>query len=103
MAPDTENNTSEVKVKTGLFDFSIAGANAFFIFLFVAILADTGLTYLAHQQRQQEHMQLMCAIKLNLFMQNQARGTIPDWERMPVDLYGCIPKFLYERQNRGTP
>jgi hypothetical protein len=76
---------------------SLEGKDALAIFLFIAILGLCGLTIYEHIQRSAEHDQISCQIKLNLFMQQQNPEKPINWHAMPTDLYGCIPRWIYER------
>lgn len=89
-----------VDLTTKWFGLKVGGPNALLIVLFMSILLDIGYGMWENFNRRNEHVQLMCAIKLNLFMQNQLMGKSIDWLHMPVDLYPCIPRFLYERETR---
>lgn len=90
-----ERNTVSVTSKWG--GLSLQGKDALDIFLFISILALGGLTVFEHIGRSQEHDAISCQIKLNLYMQTQKNDAPIDWRRMPTDLYNCIPRFLYER------
>lgn len=91
------SNGDSVDFRTGLFGIKLTGPNSLITFLFLAILALSGLTLMQHINRQREHTEIVCMIKLNLFMNNIPKGEAIDWAKMPVDLYGCVPRFLYER------
>lgn len=82
--------------KTSLFGFKLAGRDAVTTFLFIAILALAGLTFWEHSIRNKEHSDIVCMIKLNLYVYSSPRGEPLDWSKMPVDLYSCVPRFLYE-------
>jgi F0F1-type ATP synthase membrane subunit a len=86
-----------VDLKSGPFGVKLSGPNAMTIFLFISLLALAGLTFMEHKKRQEEHAQLNCSIRLSIFIYTMPRGAALDWERMPVDLYPCIPRFLYQR------
>ena len=90
-----KNNT--VSLTTSLGAFSLGGKNALDILLFIAILAVGGLSVYEHLARSKEHDEISCQIKLNLFMQQQPIDKPMNWRIMPTDLFGCVPKFLYER------
>ena len=75
----------------------MVGKDALSIFLFIAIMALAALTIYEHIQRSTEHDQISCQIKLNLYMQQQITDKPINWRTMPSDLYLCIPKFLYDR------
>ena len=93
-------NENSIDVKTSLFGIKLVGPNAILILLFLLMLALSALVVWENFRRENEHMQMMCSIKLNLFMNTIPKGTSVDWSNMPVDLYPCIPKFLYERPVR---
>lgn len=95
----TMDNDS-VDIKSGPFGLNLKGANAFSIALFLLILCLAGLTLFENSKRESEHEHIVCTLKLVLFMQTQPKGAPIEWERVPVDLYPCIPGFLY---NRGAP
>jgi hypothetical protein len=94
MANGDAQNSAEFK--TGLFGFKLIGRDALITFLFITILAEAGLTFWEHSKRSDEHDQIVCMIKLNLFIYTLPKGEPLDWSKMPVDLYSCVPKFLYE-------
>jgi hypothetical protein len=91
------NGTDRIDVNTGLFGLRLSGPNALITFLFIIILGLMGLTIWAHGERSREHEELSCMIKLNLYVNSIPRGEPLDWSKMPVDLYACVPRFLYER------
>lgn len=90
-------NGDSVDFKTGLFGIKLAGPNALVILLFITLLASAGLTFVEHVNRSQEHQQLQCSIRLSIFIYTTPKGTPIDWDRLPVDLYECVPKFLFDR------
>ena len=100
MAEANGSNTVNLSTKWG--GLSLAGKDALDIFLFIAILALASLTIYEHIQRSGEHDILSCQIKLNLFMQTQPVDKPIDWKKLPVDTFGCVPRFLYER-DQGPP
>ena len=96
MAEEAESGVG-VDVKTGFGSLKLSGAPAVIVLLFIAILADIGYSVYENRQRSQEHTQVECMIKLALFIQTAPRGDPIDWNKMPVDLYPCVPRFLYQR------
>ena len=92
---DTGQDTVNLSTKLGT--LSLGGKNALEIALLIVMLGLAGLTIYEHIQRSQEHDTITCQIKLNLFMQAQDLARPIDWRKMPVDLFNCIPKFLYDR------
>lgn len=96
----TDANLEQVDLTTRWFGLKIGGPNAILIVLFITMLLSMGYGMWENSNRRDEHIQLMCAIRLNLFMNSQPPGAKIDWLHMPVDLYPCIPKFLYERDAR---
>jgi len=94
--PDGEDRHDSVGLTTKWFGLNLAGKDALGIFLFISLLALAGVTLWEHSQRSNEHDQIGCMLKLNLFMQQIPPGTAIDWHRMPIDLYPCIPSFLYK-------
>ena len=100
MAETSEGqNTVDLTTKFG--GLKLAGKNALDLFLFLAILALAGLTMYEHIQRSTEHDAIQCSIKLNLFMQTQGTDKPIDWKKMPVDVFSCVPRFLYERDTNA--
>ena len=93
---DTEGENT-VNLSTKLGTLSLGGKNALDIALLITMLALAGLTVYEHIQRSMEHDTITCEIKLNLFMQAQDLAKPIEWRKMPVDLFNCIPKFLYDR------
>jgi len=88
-----------VDFKSGPLGLKLAGPNAIQILLFISVLALGALVFWGHKQRAQENASMLCMIKLNLFVNQQPRDVPLDWGKMPVDLYPCVPAFLY-RPNR---
>ncbi len=86
-----------IDIKAGPFSGKLTGRDSMMIFIVILLLALAGLTLWEHAMRANESKEIMCAIKLNLFMQTTTRGTPIEWDKMPVDLYPCIPRFLYDR------
>ena len=93
--PETGQDTVNLTTKLGT--LSLGGKSALEIALLIVMLALAGLTVYEHIQRSQEHDTITCQIKLNLFMQAQDPTKSIEWRKMPVDLFNCIPKFLYDR------
>ena len=87
----------EVSLNTSLFGLRVTGGNALFTVLLLAVLGNVAVSVWMHYQRAEEHQKMLCATKLAIFIYTQPKGNAIDWERLPVDLYGCVPKFLYER------
>lgn len=86
-----------VDLKTGLFGLRIVGGNALFFFLLMLMGMNIALTMWQHVQLSHEHNNIVCSTRLALFVYTSPKGEPIDWNRMPVDLYQCIPRFLYER------
>jgi hypothetical protein len=84
-----------VGLTTKWFGLNLTGQSAGVTFIFIIILALIGLTLYENGQRNAEHDQIQCALKLTLYMQQQPQGQTIDWHKMPIDLYTCIPSFLY--------
>jgi hypothetical protein len=95
--PNKQQDTVSLTSKWG--GLSIGGKDALDIFLFIAIVGLGGLTIYEHIQRSTEHQDIQCQIKLNLYMQQQIPEKPINWRAMPTDLYGCIPRWLYERDS----
>lgn len=95
MAKSSDGDTVSLTTKLG--SLSLGGKNALDIFLFISILALSGLTIYEHLQRSAEHDILSCQLKLTLFMQTQSIDKSIDWRKVPVDVYGCMPRFILER------
>lgn len=77
------------------------GGNALFFFLLLTIGLNIGVSLYEHVQRHLEHDQIQCSTKLAIYIFTTPRdpttGTVEmNWERLPVDLYGCLPTFLYK-------
>ena len=92
-----ESSGDNVSVTTGFGSLSVGGKNALEILLFLALLALGGLTVYQNIERRKEHDSISCQIKLNLFMQAQKPEMPVNWRSLPTDLFGCVPKFLYDR------
>lgn len=91
-------NTVDLTTKFG--GLRLAGKDALDLFLFLSIIALGGLTIYEHIQRSTEHELISCQIKLNLFMQQQDFSKAINWRAMPTDLYNCVPKFIYDRDEK---
>jgi len=96
MADGDGQNSAEFK--TGMFGIKLDGKDAISTLLFIAVVAHGALTFWEHKQRSDEHDNISCMLKLNMFIYTIPRGEPLDWSKMPVDLYGCVPRFLYENQ-----
>jgi len=98
MADVTPDGSTSIEVKSGPVGLKLIGKDSLVIFLFLVIAANIGITLWQHLARSQEHEEITCHLKLNLYMQAVARGSPIEWEKMPIDLYKCVPKFLFERR-----
>lgn len=92
-----ESNGQSVDISTKWGGLKLSGRDSVLTFLFILLLVLGGLMMWERSQSNMEHQKVMCAIKLNLFMQTIPANSTIEWAKVPVDLYGCIPKFLYER------
>lgn len=92
---DIERDTVSLSTQWG--GLELGGKDALSILIFILLLAVGGLTIYEHIQRGNEHDAIICQIKLNLYMQSQEPDKPINWRSMPPDLFGCIPKFLYDR------
>jgi hypothetical protein len=99
MAEAEDNTGVGVDLKTGFGSLKLVGANGILVLIFISILGDIGNNIYENRMRQAEHTQTQCMIKLNLFVGTMAAGEKIDWNKMPVDLYPCIPRFLYQRNS----
>lgn len=97
---DELNDKDTVSLTTKFGALSLGGKNALEIFLFIAVLALAGFDIWSNAQQSHEHDGIVCMLKLNLYMQQVPPGTQIDWRRMPLDLYTCIPPFLYKPSER---
>ena len=95
---EPEQEKSTVSLTTKLGSLSLGGKDALTIALYITMLALSGLNIYEHIQRSKEHDDIVCAIKLNLFLQTLPVDKPIDWRRMPVDIYQCVPRFLYDRE-----
>ena len=93
-------NGDRVDFNTGLFGLRLSGPNSLIILLFIALLGVGALTIFSTKESHKEHQEIMCMLKLNLYVNSIPRGDPLDWQKLPVDLYGCVPRFLYERAPR---
>lgn len=99
MAENSDDRHDSVGLTTKWFGLNLSGKDALGIFLFITLLAMMGLDAWENVQRSNEHDGIVCMIKLNLYMQQLPTGAPMDWRRMPVDLYSCIPPFLYKQES----
>ena len=101
MANGSGEGQQHVAIKSGPFGISLTGRDSILILLFLSIVGLAALTLTVHGARSKEHEQIMCSTKLAIFVYTTPReqsGRVEiDWSKMPVDLYGCVPKFLYEK------
>ena len=78
------------------------GATAPVVFLLIMQAFNIAVALYEHGLRNAEHAQIACGNKLAIFIFTSPRsekGTLEiSWERLPVDLYGCLPKFLFDRK-----
>jgi hypothetical protein len=86
-----------VSLTTKFGALALGGKNAIGILIFIGLIALSGLTIYEHIQRSTEHDSINCMIKLNLYMQTQEPNKPINWRALPVDTFGCVPRFLYER------
>ena len=95
MAEETHSAGVEISALGGT--LRMFGGNALFFFLMLLLALNIGLTLWAHTQRSAEHAQISCAAKLSIYIYTTPKGAPIDWERLPVDTFSCIPKFLFDR------
>ena len=95
----TEPVEQKAGVKLTGFGSSIElfGGNSLFFFLLLVLGLNIGITLWEHLQRREEHEQIQCGSKLGIYIYTMPKGSPIDWKRMPVDVYKCIPPFLYNR------
>lgn len=78
------------------------GANALFFFLLIMLALNLAATLWQNSLRNAEHDQIMCSTKLAIFIytspRNEKGALEVNFERLPVDMYGCLPKFLFDRK-----
>ena len=98
MAESGDQQSVDISTKWG--GLKLSGRDSVLTFLFILLLVLGGLIIWARTQTSMENAQVMCAIKLNLFMQTIPKGAAIEWEKVPVDLYSCIPAFLYRQAER---
>ena len=89
-----------VDLNTGLFGLRLSGPNSAVIYLFIELVAVAGLEIWSRKESAKESAEIVCMLKLNLYVNSIPRGESLDWQKLPVDLYGCVPRFLYERAPR---
>lgn len=89
-----------VSFTTSLFGIKMSGGNAIIIFLFIVNLALIGLILFESQHRITEHQNIVCSTRLAIYVYTTPKGEAIDWNRMPTDLYPCVPKFLFDRPVR---
>lgn len=97
-----------VDVKTGPLGIHLGGRNALVIFIVLAIMADSALTYWEHMSRSSEHDAIMstmrrlsCKIDLQIYIYQRPSGNLIDWQHMPSGLWGCLPKFIMDKPGGG--
>lgn len=75
------------------------------LFLFIAAIGIASVSFTAyeHIRRSKEHEVMSCLIKLALYMQGQPPDKPVDWQKMPVDTFSCVPRFIYEREQIRSP
>ena len=64
----------------------------------ILILALAGLIVFIHTQRELDHKEIACLIKLDLFLHTSPRGSKIDWDNLPIDVWNCLPQFLYKEK-----
>jgi hypothetical protein len=90
-------DADSLDVKSGPFGLKLTGPNAILIALFILQLALIGLSLYEHNLRSREHDEILCINKLSLFIRTMTPGSKMEWDKMPIDLYGCMPEFLYKK------
>ena len=102
-----EGNQQQSGVKVSGFGgaLEIFGGNALFFFLLLMLGVNIAVSFYEHMLRREEHIQILCGSKLGIFIYTTPKGSPIDWDRLPTDLYSCVPKFLFERPAlpRGEP
>jgi len=95
---------TSVKVSALGATLEMFGGNSMFFFLLLVLGLNIALTFYEHTLRSKEHETIMCSTKLAIFIYTTPRndkGVLEvNWERLPVDLYGCLPKFIFDRDRK---
>lgn len=91
------SDANSVNVTTGFGSLSLGGKNALEILIFILLVALAGLDIYENIQRSIEHDQIDCRLKLTLYLQTVPLDKPMDWRRLPTDTFGCVPKFLFDR------
>jgi hypothetical protein len=89
-------NGDQLEVKTGFGSIITHGTS---VFIVLALAALTVMMFWEHENRSKEHDLIDCRLKLTLYLMQTSVENPIDWRRMPPDLYGCMPKFIYERNS----
>ncbi len=89
-------NEDQLEVKTGFGSIITHGTT---VFVVLALAALTGMLLWEHRQRSEEHDLIDCRLKLTLYLMQTSLEKPINWRQMPPDLYGCMPKFIYERDS----
>lgn len=89
-----------VELSTGFGTLKLGGGNALFFFLLLMMGLLIALTFYQHWERHEEHERILCASKLGIYIYTSPKGTPVDWDRLPTDIYPCLPQFLFERPPR---
>jgi hypothetical protein len=71
-APD-DGQAESLKIKTAFGEISAGGS---VVFIVIAMCVMAGAMLWEHYKRSNEHTEIECAVKLNLFLQTQPRGEI---------------------------
>jgi hypothetical protein len=86
-------------------NLKLFGSNSLAVFLLILLAANIAVTLWEGTLRSREHDEIQCSTKLAIFVYSSTRspttGTVDiQWDRLPVDLFGCLPTFLYKTPQR---
>lgn len=79
-----------------------AGWGLLFLFIFIIGIVTVSLESYEHMKRQKEHEAMSCLIKLALYLQGQPADKPVDWQKLPLDTFNCVPRFVYEREREAA-
>jgi heme/copper-type cytochrome/quinol oxidase subunit 2 len=88
-------NEDQLEVKTGFGSIITHGTT---VFIVVALAALTFVALWEHRQRSEEHDEIACLVKLNLFMHTLPKDTPVTWRQIPQDYWPCLPRNIVDSE-----
>jgi hypothetical protein len=98
-------NDAGIDLKFGPYGIHAWGRDAICIVNLLVLLGIGYLVFLENSKRSAEHANQVCINRLNIYVATvTVRTGAADssnwndlWSNMPMDLYQCVPKFLFDK------